>query len=130
MAFQFGAALAAFLAASASPGATTTPVPAVVQQAVPVIEPVALRAMMSSGMRFVLVDVRQPDEFAAGHIEGAMLMPLDTLEANLARLPKNVKLVIYCRSGHRSAKAVTILMAHGYDRAVSLNGGFTAWQVR
>jgi rhodanese-related sulfurtransferase len=130
MAFQFGAALAAFLAASANPGATTTPPPAVVQQAVPLIESGALRAMISSGVRFMLVDVRQPDEFAAGHIEGAMLLPLDTLEANLAKLPRNVKLVVYCRSGHRSAKAVTILMAHGYDRAVSLNGGFLAWQAR
>lgn len=130
MAFQFGAALAAFLAASSSPGNTTTPAPAVVQQAVPLIEPVALKAMITSGMRFVLVDVRQPDEFAAGHIEGAVLMPLDTLEANLSRLPKNVKLVVYCRSGHRSAKAVSILMTHGYERAVSLNGGFLAWSVR
>jgi phage shock protein E len=129
MAFQFGAALAAFLAASSSPG-TTTPAPAVVQQAVPLIEPVALRAMMASGVRFMLVDVRQPDEFAAGHIEGAVLMPLDTLEANLARLPKNVKLVVYCRSGHRSAKAVSIMMTHGYDRAVSLNGGFIAWSAQ
>jgi phage shock protein E len=97
------------------------------QQAVPMIEPAALRAMISSGMRFALVDVRQPDEFAAGHIEGAVLIPLDKLEANLARIPKNVKLVIYCRSGHRSAKAVSILAMHGYDRAVSLNGGFLAW---
>lgn len=127
MAFQFGAALAAFLAASAAPGSTTTTPPVVAQQAVPLIEPVALKAMMSSGTHFVLVDVRQPDEFAAGHIEGAMLIPLDTLEANLAKLPKNVKLVVYCRSGHRSGKAVTILMAHGYDRAVSLNGGYLAW---
>lgn len=85
---------------------------------------------MGSGTPFVLIDVRQPDEFAAGHIEGAMLLPLNTLQANLARLPKNVKLVVYCRSGHRSATAVSFLMAHGYDRAVSLNGGFLAWQVR
>jgi phage shock protein E len=129
MAFQFGAALAAFLAAS-SPGGATAPAPAVVQQAIPLIEPAALRAMMASGVRFMLVDVRQPDEFAAGHIEGAVLMPLDTLEASLARLPKNVKLVVYCRSGHRSAKAVSIMMAHGYDRAVSLNGGFIAWSAQ
>lgn len=130
MAFQFGAALAAFLAASAAPGSTATTTPAVVQQAVPLIEPVALKAMISTGVHFMLVDVRQPDEFAAGHIEGAILLPLDMLEANLGRIPKNVKLVVYCRSGHRSAKAVSILMAHGYDRAVSLNGGFLAWQAR
>ncbi len=128
MAFQFGAMLATFLAASGSPAVTTDAAPAVVQQAaVPLIEPAALRGMIQGGVKFVLVDVRQPEEFAAGHIDGATLIPLDTLEANLAKLPKDVKLVVYCRSGKRSAKAVSLLMSHGYDRAVSLNGGYLAW---
>jgi phage shock protein E len=127
MAFQYGAALAAFLAASSNPGTTAVPPNAVMQQSVPVIEPVALNAMMKSGQRFVLVDVRTPDEFAAGHIEGATLVPLDTLEASYGKLPHNVKLVVYCRSGHRSAKAVAFLMTRGYSNVVSLAGGITAW---
>ena len=97
------------------------------QQTVPLIEPANLKAMMASGVRFALVDVRRPDEFAAGHIEGAMLMPLDNLPATYAQLPRDVKLVVYCRSGHRSAQAVSFLLAHGYSRAVSLNGGYLAW---
>lgn len=134
MAFPYGAALAAFLAASASP--TNPPQSSVppqalqvaeAQQAVPLIEPAAVKAMMASRMRFVLVDVRRPDEFAAGHIEGAMLMPLDTLPETFAQLPRDVRLVVYCRSGRRSAQAVSFLLAHGYGRAESLNGGYLAW---
>lgn len=131
MAFQFGAAFAVFLAAAASPGTTANTTPdakaAPQQESVPLIEPAQLKAMQASGMRLVLVDVRQPEEFAAGHIEGAQLMPLDTVEANYTKLPKDVKLIVYCRSGHRSAKAVHILLSHGYSRAVSLDGGYLAW---
>jgi len=127
MAFQFGAALAAFLAASGGPVTTAPQPPAAQQIMVPLIEPAALKALMNSPVRFVLVDVRQPEEFAQGHIDGAMLMPLANLPATYATLPKNVKLIVYCRTGHRSAQAVSFLQTHGYDRAVSLNGGYLAW---
>ncbi len=128
MAFQFGAFFAAFLAASAAPSPDMAPPPAQEDVAsVPLMEPAALKAMMATSTRYVLVDVRQPEEFAAGHINGAMLMPLGTLEANYQTLPKDVQLVVYCHSGKRSAKAVSILQSHGYARAVSLNGGYLAW---
>ncbi len=132
MSFQFGAAFAVFLAAAATPGSTAntaheTKAAATQQESVPLIEPAQLKAMQASGMRFVLVDVRQPAEYAAGHIKDAQLMPLDTVEANYSKLPKDVKLIVYCRTGHRSATAVHILMSHGYSRAVSLDGGYQAW---
>jgi len=127
MAFNYGAALAAFLAASATPGTSVSPHSTTVQASVPLLAPATLKAMMATSARIVLVDVRQPDEFAAGHIEGAKLMPLDTLAAAYAQLPRDVKLVVYCRSGHRSAQAVTFLLAHGYANAVSLDGGYLAW---
>jgi rhodanese-related sulfurtransferase len=126
MAFNFGAALAVFLAA-ASPGTDGSATPQAVEQLVPVIAPAALKAMQASSAKFVLVDVREPDEFSAGHIDGARLMPLGTIEASYRDLPKDVKLVVYCRSGKRSAKAVSFLVAHGYANAVSLDGGFLAW---
>jgi len=127
MAFPIGAALAAFLAAGAAPTDAGAGVPAAQQQVVPVIAPGALKALMAGGKKFVLVDVREPGEFSAGHIEGATLIPLGTLSGEFARLPKDVPLVVYCRSGHRSAKAVAFLLAHGYGKAVSLEGGFLAW---
>jgi rhodanese-related sulfurtransferase len=126
MSFNFGAALAVFLAAGATPG-TNGSAPQSVEQMAPVIAPVALKALLATPTKIMLVDVREPDEFAAGHIEGARLIPLGTLEASYRELPKGVKLVVYCRSGKRSAKAVNFLLAHGYGQAVSLDGGFLAW---
>jgi rhodanese-related sulfurtransferase len=126
MTFNFGAALAIFLA-GASPGTDGSATPQAAEQLAPVIAPVALKAMLASSAPLVLVDVREPDEFAAGHIDGARLMPLGTVEKAYRDLPKTVKLVVYCRSGKRSAKAVSFLVAHGYSNAVSLDGGFVAW---
>lgn len=125
MSFNFGAVLAVFLAgASPAPdGSTSTQA---VQQMVPLIAPAALRGDLATGKVF-LVDVREPDEFAAGHIDGARLMPLSALSKAYRELPHDVKLVVYCRSGKRSAKAVTFLTAHGYRNAVSLDGGYLAW---
>ena len=127
MSFNVGAALAVFLAASAAPGEPGTVTPAAVQAMVPVVAPAQVKAMIAAHAKFMLVDVRNPDEFAAGHIDGAMLMPLGTLETAYKTLPRDIKLVVYCHSGHRSAQAVAFLQAHGFARAVSMDGGITAW---
>ena len=129
MAFPLGAALAAFLVAAPAQAADQHAAGAQVQS-VPVIAPAALKAMMAGGQRFLLVDVREPGEFSTGHIEGAKLVPLGSLEAEYAQFPKDVTIVVYCRSGHRSAQAVAFLKAHGYGRAVSLDGGFLAWSAQ
>lgn len=128
MTFNLGAALAVFLAAGAIPGGTVATTPATSQQIqVPVIEPVALKSLMTSGRRVTIIDVRQPNEFLAGHIDGAMLMPYQTLGSSYSRLPKEADLVVYCGDGVRSAKVVSFLLAHGYRHVVSLNGGYRAW---
>jgi phage shock protein E len=126
MSFNFGAVLAVFLA-GAAPGTDGSVTPQAAEQLVPVIAPAALKVMMASAAKIVLVDVREPDEFAAGHIDGARLMPFGTIEKAYRTLPKNVKVVVYCHSGKRSAKAVSFLIAHGYTNTVSLDGGFLAW---
>lgn len=100
------------------------------QQSVPTISPAELKDLMRTKQRLVIVDVRQPEEYAAGHIDGAVLMPLDKLPATYRQIPKGVRLVVNCRSGVRSAKAVAFLRAHGYSQAVSLAGGYMAWQGR
>jgi rhodanese-related sulfurtransferase len=97
------------------------------QQAVPTIEVRDLQTLIKKKAFFFLLDVRQPEEFAQGHIQGAVLMPLGSLPNSYKQIPKGVTLVVYCRSGHRSAQAVSFLLAQGYDKAVSLSGGFTAW---
>lgn len=127
MAFNLGAALAFFLAAGSTPGTDGSVTPHSMQQVVPLIAPATLKAMLVSSAKLVLVDVRRPEEFAAGHIDGAILLPLETIEQTYRSLPPGVKLVVYCRSGKRSASAVSYLVSHGYPKAVSLDGGFVAW---
>jgi rhodanese-related sulfurtransferase len=120
----FFAALA-FMAATigATPVAAQTQAP----QQVPLIEPAQVRSLMALGGKITIVDVRRPDETAQGTIPGAILMPLDNLPNTFSSLPKKGKLIVYCRSGHRSAQAVQFLLGHGYTNAVSMNGGYLAW---
>lgn len=127
MTFQFGAALAVFLAAGSTPGDSVATSPNHQQIVAPVIEVAALKTMMQSGTRYMIVDVRQPAEFTANHIPGAMTMPFDTVSSVYSKLPKDMPLVIYCADGVRSAKVVAYLIAHGYSHAVSLGGGYRAW---
>ena len=73
-----------------------------------------------------LLDVREDDEWRAGHIDGAQHIPLGQLGDRLAELPAGRRIVAVCRSGSRSAAAVRGLRQLGYD-AENLDGGVTAW---
>jgi rhodanese-related sulfurtransferase len=75
---------------------------------------------------FVL-DVRQPEEFRAGHISGATLIPLDKLGQSLTKLPQDREILCVCRSGSRSSAAVRQLASAGYT-ALNLSGGMMSWQ--
>ncbi len=97
------------------------------QVVVPTIEVHDLQTLMKKKTHFILLDVRQPEEFNQGHIEGAVLMPLSNLPNSYRQIPRGITLVVYCRAGHRSAQAVSFLRDHGYAKAVSLSGGYTAW---
>ncbi len=127
MSFPFAAAFAAFFVAASNPGTSAQAAPVVVQQEVPLIQVDELQALMAGKRPFLLVDVREPGEFDQGHIQGAVLMPLSSLPADYRKITRGVTLVVYCRTGHRSAQAVGFLRAHGFGRAVSLAGGYTAW---
>jgi rhodanese-related sulfurtransferase len=74
----------------------------------------------------VLLDVREPDEFAAGHAPGATELAVGELEGRLAELPTGTTIVCVCRSGVRSASAADLLVRAGFD-AVNLVGGMLAW---
>lgn len=81
---------------------------------------------ISSGSPHLLVDVRTPEEFATGHIAGALNIPLDSLQTRLAEIPSDQPVVVYCRSGNRSAFAVNILKQAGYTEVYDL-GGIIDW---
>jgi rhodanese-related sulfurtransferase len=78
----------------------------------------------------LVVDVREPNEFAAGHVLGAKNVPLAKLDASGAELTKKKErpVIVYCDSGERSAKALTALKKHGFTRVANLSGGMGAWQ--
>jgi len=85
-----------------------------------------LKAMLDAGEKVVLIDVRTPEEHREAHIPGSVLMPLDTLQG-VTSLPEGGKLVVYCRSGKRSLKAIEILSAKGFGELTNLEGGINAW---
>ncbi|MEO6121284.1 MAG: rhodanese-like domain-containing protein [Acidimicrobiales bacterium] len=75
----------------------------------------------------VLLDVREPDEWEAGHAPGALHMALGTLGLEYGRLPEDAPILCVCRGGGRSEKAATALRSAGYD-ASNVVGGMKSWQ--
>jgi rhodanese-related sulfurtransferase len=75
---------------------------------------------------FVL-DVREDDEWEAGHTPGAHHVPMMTIPARLDEVPTEEPVVVLCRHGHRSAQVVGYLAGQGRDNAVNLDGGIVEW---
>jgi len=78
----------------------------------------------------LVVDVRDPNEFAAGHVLGAKNLPLARLAAPGADLAKRKDrpVIVYCDGGERAAKAAAALKKQGFTRVANLSGGISAWQ--
>jgi rhodanese-related sulfurtransferase len=74
-----------------------------------------------------MLDVREPDEWAAGHIPDATLIPLGELSSRVGELERNQRIVVVCRSGNRSAEGRDILLGAGFPAVTSLDGGMTEW---
>jgi molybdopterin/thiamine biosynthesis adenylyltransferase/rhodanese-related sulfurtransferase len=95
---------------------------------VPEVGAEAVAARLGSEDAPVLLDVREPDETAEGHVPGAVLVPRARLEQRIERLvPREREIVVYCESGVRSLLAGRTLRELGYDRVSSLAGGFGRW---
>jgi len=75
----------------------------------------------------VVVDVREPYEWDAGHIDGAHLIPLGELPNRLNEIPRDADVVFYCQTGGRSARALDLARDAGLTRAKHLRGGYTGW---
>ncbi len=86
-----------------------------------------LRALLAGKFPGLLIDVREPDEYALAHIDGSRLIPLKTLPDELASLPTDREILVHCKAGGRSAKAVQLLLDHGFTRVKNVAGGMDAW---
>jgi hydroxyacylglutathione hydrolase len=73
-----------------------------------------------------VIDVRKPDEFESGHVNGAENIALDTINENMSELSKNETLYVHCAGGYRSMIAASILKSRGFDDVVNIEGGFGA----
>ena len=76
----------------------------------------------------VLIDVREPYEFKAGHVKGAVNVPLGQLADRLGKFDPNAETFVICQSGHRSATAARLLKRAGFASAYSVKGGTSAWR--
>lgn len=74
-----------------------------------------------------LLDVREPDEWAAGHAPGARHLPMMEVPGRLAEIPTEGEVVVVCRSGGRSGQVVAYLMNNGWDNVRNLAGGMQDW---
>jgi rhodanese-related sulfurtransferase len=75
----------------------------------------------------VLIDVREASEYEAGHIPGAVNIPLRTLTENLDKIPSDMPVFVYCASGHRAGMALSSLRVLGYDNVKAYSPGWKGW---
>jgi rhodanese-related sulfurtransferase len=94
---------------------------------VPEIDVLSTARDLVTGIDLQLVDVREPDEWAAGHIEGAILLPLGEVTVRARELDPERPVVVICRSGNRSASATGYLLRLGFRDVRNLTGGMIAW---
>lgn len=88
-----------------------------------------VKGWLDEGEAVTFLDVRDEDEFAAGHIEGAIHVPYEQVASSAEKLPKNHSIVLYCiHSAHRAPAATKTLKALGFSSVFVLEGGLVAWR--
>ncbi|MEN9353548.1 MAG: hypothetical protein RL318_873 [Fibrobacterota bacterium] len=85
---------------------------------------------LAKNPKFVLVDVRTPGEFATGHLQGAKLVDFNGADfaGEIGKLPRDSKVLLYCRSGNRSGQAIKAMKALGFLDVRHMAGGMNAWK--
>jgi len=86
-----------------------------------------LKGLLDQGRPPMILDVRNPEEIAICRIAGSTVIPLAELPNRLGELDSTVPMVVHCKSGVRSAKAITLLQAAGFSRLKNLKGGILGW---
>ena len=94
------------------------------QSSVNQLEPTQVQTLVAQSPRPYLLDVRTPGEYKQGHVNGAVLIPLDELSIKLARIPKGREIICICESGSRSSVAARQLSTQGY-KVSNMRGGMS-----
>jgi rhodanese-related sulfurtransferase len=95
------------------------------------IDPQAVKQLRDENEPFVLLDVRNPDEYAAAKIEGSTLIPMGELQARLGELEphRDQRIVVHCHHGGRSLRVTNFLRQQGFNQVQNLTGGIDAWSL-
>ena len=105
----------------------TPPSAATVPAGIPEVTAEELKAQIDSGKDVFILDVREPNEYQICRIAGSTLIPLGEVAARSAELDRNRDMVVHCKMGGRSAKAVALLQERGFTRVRNLKGGILDW---
>ena len=95
---------------------------------VEVLEKPKYQALVEKG--YTIIDVRTPEEFAEGHIQGALNINVksEAFVTEIENLSKSDTLLVYCRSGRRSLYAAQVIVSFGFQKIYDLEGGFLNWE--
>ena len=98
------------------------------QPKVEILEKIKYQGLVRKG--YTIIDVRTPEEFEEGHIEGAQNINVksEAFVAEIENLPKSDTLLIYCRTGKRSIYAAQVMVSFGFQKIYDLDGGFLNWK--
>jgi rhodanese-related sulfurtransferase len=93
------------------------------------IDVLSVKKMLEGEERFVLLDVREPDEFTTASIEGTLQIPMRTVPSRLADLEphRGERIVVHCHHGGRSARVAQWLREQGFEKVQNMAGGIDAW---
>ena len=94
----------------------------------PSVSAATLHAQRESGTAPAGIDVRTPEEYASGHIPGALNIPFDEVPTRTAEIDGSHGVALYCMVGPRARKGESALLAAGYEKVFHLEGGLAAWQ--
>ena len=83
--------------------------------------------IIEKGKDYIILDVRTQEEYDSGHLKNSMLIPVDELEERISEVPKDKPIIVYCRSGRRSAEAADILLKNGFSPVYDMQGGILEW---
>jgi rhodanese-related sulfurtransferase len=96
-------------------------------QGVPSVDVKQAAEMQGDDVGALIIDVREPNEYAQLRARGAVLLPLGRLNNRVKDLPRDREILLMCRTGGRSANATQFLAANGFENVTNVSGGIVAW---